>query len=410
MGNKVKYRVLRRAINFAKRVLNKIEEFNLVRSELIYENKELPSILESKNVNFNESIFHVSAFSYGNAGDILLPIALRDTWGQVKADTNWISQAVYPVVDDLLVEKINESKGLVIGGGGLFLKDTNANSISGWQWPCSIDMLNQIKVPIVMFAVGYNRFRNQDDFEPCFTENIKAFANKCEYIGLRNYGSLESIKKYIPENLHAKLRYQPCMTTFLSKLYPDLCSYTEKEDFIAVNAAFDRSHLRFGENIGTVLNDFAKAVKYASKFYPIKFYSHMDSDDAFLPFLQSYGVKYELIKLNNVHPSEIIKAYAKPRLVIGMRGHAQMIPFGCNTPIVSIVSHDKMQWFLDDIGQSNWGADVLSPTFKNDLIQRIDQAINDFKNEMQYITEKQNYLYKLSIENVKIGFNSMHLS
>jgi hypothetical protein len=38
-----------------------------------------------------------------------------------------------------------------------------------------------------------------------------------------------------------------------------------------------------------------------------------------------------------------------------MRGHAGMIPFGCGTPIISLVSHPKMAYFLADIERPEWG-------------------------------------------------------
>lgn len=45
-----------------------------------------------------------------------------------------------------------------------------------------------------MFAVGYNRFRGQEDFDQFFKEHINLFVEKAEFIGLRNHGSIESIK------------------------------------------------------------------------------------------------------------------------------------------------------------------------------------------------------------------------
>lgn len=41
-----------------------------------------------------------------------------------------------------------------------------------------------------------------------------------------------------------------------------------------------------------------------------------------------------------------------------MRGHAGMLPFGCGTPIVSLVSHPKMAYFLSDMGRPEWGVSV----------------------------------------------------
>ncbi len=370
-------------------------------------NNDLPQIISRVPRSDAKKIVHVSAFSYGNAGDILLPIVLRDLWHSILPDIHWITQPVYPVVDESILSRINVSQGVVIGGGGLFLKDTNPNNLSGWQWPCSVEMLEKIRVPVVLFAVGYNRFRGQDDFEKVFTENIRAFAEKSVYIGLRNHGSLSSLKTYIPENLYHKLVFQPCMTTFLNQLYPDIADYNAKEDFFVLNSAFDRAHLRFGQNIGQILGDIAFVCKEISKHLPLKFYSHMQSDQAILPFLQAYGIKYEMVDLQNVHPRQIVIEYARPKLVLGMRGHAQMIPFGCNTPILSIISHNKMQWFLDDIEKPLWGADVLSNNFRQELLARAVTILDNFESTVEFIGKKSKHLHDISLYNTKIALDSM---
>ena len=51
-----------------------------------------------------------------------------------------------------------------------------------------------------------------------------------------------------------------------------------------------------------------------------------------------------------------------------MRGHSQMIPFGLRKNILSIVSHDKLKWFLEDIDHPEWGVDVRENDFKNKFI------------------------------------------
>ncbi|MFV9550611.1 polysaccharide pyruvyl transferase family protein [Algibacter sp. PT7-4] len=368
----------------------------------------LPQIKVTKLAKTNKKIFHVSAFNYGNAGDALLPLALQDLWKEVDNKIKWKNQLVYPTVNLNLIKQINKTSGIVIGGGGLFLKDTNANNHSGWQWPCSIEMLSNINVPVALFAVGYNRFRGQDEFEPVFKKNIVAFAKKAVYLGLRNHGSINAVKSYLPENLHSKLRFQPCMTTFLRQIYKNDINFNKKkENFIVINAAFDRSHLRFGENIGDTLSSIARVLKVLSQHYSIKVYSHMLADEAIIPFLQSYKVDFDLVRLSDQHPKKIIEEYIKPKLVIGMRGHAQMIPFGCSTPILSIVSHNKMQWFLDDIGKPEWGVDVLNSNFEKELHEKALQSLENTNDRIDFIENKQNELYKLSLNNIEEGLTAI---
>lgn len=390
-----------------KKAVKKLLKSYIDDSPIAQRNDKLPEIKLYTNNDDAATICHVSAFNYGNAGDILLPIVLQDTWQNDNGKVNWVHQSVYPTVEIDVVDNINNSLGLIIGGGGLFLRDTNANEISGWQWPCSLEMLDKIKVPIIFYAVGYNRFRGQEEFEPFFKENLKAFTEKAVYVGLRNYGSINAIKNYLPEYLHNKLRYQPCMTTFIAQLYPNLFDFDTKENFIAFNAAFDRSHLRYGENIGTILSDTAKVLKELSKIIPIKFYSHMPSDETIVPFLQSFDVPFELVRLDKKQPKDIIKSYAIPKLVIGMRGHAQMIPFGCKTPIVSIVSHNKLQWFLEDIGKLEWAVDVLSPTYKDDLKSTVIKELSSTEESIKFINQKQKELFRISLDNVNEGMNQI---
>ena len=94
-------------------------------------------------------IAHVAAFhKSGNAGDILLPDSVKRI---VEKGTNeqidWVDIQVRDTPDDTTLEIINECDTLVVGGGGLFLPDTNYNEISGWQWPISIEQINNIKIP-----------------------------------------------------------------------------------------------------------------------------------------------------------------------------------------------------------------------------------------------------------------------
>ncbi|MCD8305552.1 MAG: polysaccharide pyruvyl transferase family protein [Prevotella sp.] len=374
--------ILRRAIRKIKRILARNRFPHLIK------------YIPKGNVN----AVHISAFSNGNAGDTLLPVVLRDLFNQTIGVKKWHGKHVHKLfrMKDALL--CNRNDLVVIGGGGLFLADTAPNDVSGWQWNCSIDMLHKIEKPLVAFAIGYNRFRGQADFKPIFTEHLNAFVEKAVFVGIRNHGSIECLKKYLhTKELQDKLVYQPCMTTLISKIYPSLTDFSHKEDFIAFNCAFDRQDLRSLND--TCLRSISKVALELSRITNIKYYSHTSTDKLVLPYFDELGIKYELIELKKV--DQIVKCYAKPKLVIGMRGHSQMIPFGCNTPILSIVSHDKMQWFMDDIHHPEWGIDVKDPDFESKLLESAKAIYANTQSVMDQLKEEQNRLYHTTIQNMK---------
>ena len=340
---------------------------------------------------------HISAFSYGNAGDTLLPVVLRDLFNDTIGIKQWRSVDLHVEVRKSDVRFYNKKDFVVIGGGGLFLKDTGANDNSGWQWNCSIDNLAKINKPIIAFAIGYNRFRGQDDFEPIFTQHFNRFVEQVKFIGIRNHGSIEKLKKYLNSDaLKNKLVYQPCMTTLISKIYPHLYNYRAKDNCVAFNCAFDRAQLRSSSD--QYLHAIAKVAKSLSEKTKIRFYSHVHSDTLALKYFDEYKVDYEPVEFKNV--GQIVECYSQPRLVIGMRGHAQMIPFGCGTPILSIISHDKMQWFLDDIHHPEWGCDVLDSDFENQLMQKSHSLFDNYEQCIDDIEEAKKMLWSVTLENM----------
>lgn len=357
-------------------------------------------------------ISHTAFFvKKGNAGDILLPAVLQDLINTEQGKPyRWDNKPIQDTAfTDSEIQKINKTNGLIIGGGGLFLKDTNANDVSGWQWNCSVDKLRNINVPICLFAVGYNRFRDQDDFNPIFFEHVNLLAEKTFLIGLRNHGSITALKSYIAPAHHHKIRYQPCMTTLLSRIYPTQFKAPREQDLIAINCAFDRSHLRYGNNIGEILNSLASACKLLSSQHRIAVYSHLPLDDSIIPFLQTHGVPFERVALYRMKKPEIIRAYRKPALVIAMRGHAQMIPFGVHTPTISLISHDKMAWFLEDISSSDWGIEINDLNLSDEIVRKAGYMLENFDDIQSRIRSTQDTLYRISQANIELISNAMNL-
>ena len=348
-----------------------------------------------------DTVVQIAADTTANVGDYILVKSTKRLLNMTDEKINWCTVDVREPVNEQLIKMCNRANALVIGGGGLFLRDTNENHISGWQWNCSKELLEQIQVPIYVFGVGYNRFRGQEEFDSCFTENINTLVEKSKFFGLRNHGSIRAIKSYLRDDLQEKIVYQPCATTVLSKLY-ELPQRHRDRPFIALNCAFDRAELRYGNRQNEIMTAIAHVAKKLSETYLIRCYLHCDTDEMICEYLQRENVPFEQVQLNYaMQEKEYLQYFSSPELVIAMRGHAQMITFGCVTPTVSIISHEKLKWFLEDIGHEEWGVDVQDTHFEGKLLQCCESMLAERDELCRQIRDAQEKLWKVTCDNLK---------
>lgn len=317
---------------------------------------------------------HVTYAYLRNAGDIFLSHCIRQ---YLNFKYYNIIHVADPVTERT-IEEINKTDVLIIGGGGLFLPDTNRNEISGWQWAISEELMEKINVPIIVYSVGYNFYRGQTKTK-LFRNSVNKLVRKASFVGLRNHGSVKAIKDIVDDDIRKKVLFQPCITTIAS-------SFLEVEEgtgkgVVALNMGLDRLENRFTDERTQikVFEAVARAIKkIEQKGYDIKYYSHGDADDDYVQYLQQYNVHFEARNLANLLPSGIQKAYEDVELVIGMRGHAQMIPFGLGKKIITLSSHDKMKWFLEDIDLLECYVDLNElNNLETEIIKKFDYVINN---------------------------------
>lgn len=90
---------------------------------------DVKAIIKSQ---FENSITHFSVYTTSNYGDNILVISLRDSIEKILNKSYvWVNKHAYNKFYDEDIQIANQTKCIIIGGGGLFLKDTNANEISG---------------------------------------------------------------------------------------------------------------------------------------------------------------------------------------------------------------------------------------------------------------------------------------
>lgn len=349
-----------------------------------------------------ERITHITLYSVGNVGDTVLSECVRKTFSKELIPIRWNLISVRSEVDNSIVNSINGSRCLLIGGGGLFLPDTNANTISGWQWACSSEYLKKIKVPIILFSVGYNYFRGQEP-NRVFTENLNLIIERAEFVGLRNYGSIKAIRKLLRPELRDKVRYQPCTTTLIRKIanLPD----KQRTGKIALNCAFDRPIMRYGEHKKEILDQIsASLVRLEEKGYKIYYIAHVAVDLQFLEYLPE-NLKVEVVDASAWGFKRLTNFYNNMDLVMGMRGHAQMIPFGLNCHIISFGSHEKMKWFLDDIDAEDWYVELTEdvPHLSDRIIETFEKVHEKNENlTTKRLLEAQQRMYDVTRQNLML--------
>ncbi|MGA5147314.1 polysaccharide pyruvyl transferase family protein [Streptomyces griseoincarnatus] len=346
---------------------------------------------------------HVALFAEGreNAGDKVLPEAVRLCFGPGTGPRHWYAQPVHRLVDEAALEELNARRGVVVGGGGLFLPDTSPNGHSHWQWNVPDALLERLTAPLAVFAVGYNVFDGQLYRRTRFAESLRVLVERSAFFGLRNHGSIDRVRELLPTALRDKVRYQPCPTTVARHLVPDWTDPAERDDTVLVNCAYDRAGLRFGHDYGHFLGQMAFALRGLRERADVRYAAHMPADEQFVDDLRRvHGLTLPVEQLYDRTNDGIRALFRRSRLVIGMRGHAGMIPFGCGTPILSLVSHPKLAYFLSDIGRAEWGLSVHDRDLGPLLLERAAAVLDDHPGAVADVLAAQRPLWETTRANL----------
>ncbi|WP_103509265.1 polysaccharide pyruvyl transferase family protein [Streptomyces sp. SM13] len=350
-----------------------------------------------------EQLSHVALFADGeeNAGDKVLPEAVRSCFTADTGPDRWHQQHAHLLVDEAGLERLNARRAVIVGGGGLFLPDTAPNGNSGWQWNIPDDVLARITAPLAVFAVGYNVFDGQRYRRERFAASLRALVERSAFFGLRNHGSVARVRELLPASLREKVRYQPCPTTVARHLDPRLAEPAAREDTVLINCAYDRAGLRFGHDYGHFLAEMAAAIRAVSAAAEVRYAAHMPADERFVDDLRrEHGLTLPVEPLYLLSNDEIRDLYRRTRLVIGMRGHAGMIPFGCGTPVISLVSHPKLAYFLADIDRPDWGVSVHERALGARLAERAQAVLADHAAAVADVHDRQRALWSVTRDNL----------
>ena len=324
-------------------------------------------------------LFHFDIPTWGNFGDKVLFPVVRDAFrvlggadsahlgsadsallggaDSARAEPKFTftsAAALRREVDEAAVERINATAdAVVIGGGGLFLQDTNPNRLSGWQWKISPEALAALEVPLIVYALGDNRFPGQPDFDELMRTHVGQVLNQSVFFGLRTSGSMATMGQLLGER--DRIAFQPCPTTILDHLYAPLAGRRPDpaERTVAIQMLVHPRQIAAGYDAEVIHAATATAARIlvdrgwrvlSTPFHP---------DDAEVSrrlIAEVPGVEEVRLYGHDVGFFTGIEALSSVPYVLGGRGHAQMIPFGLGAIPISVDLHAKLGYFAADIG------------------------------------------------------------
>ena len=87
-------------------------------------------------------------------------------------------------------------------------------------------------------------------------------------------------------------------------------------------------------------------------------------------------------------------------LTIGMRGHAQMIPFGMGNGIISVAARDKLRYFTDDIGHPELAVDPREGEWSTQVLDRVDAWFGNLTTLRAEFATVRERLWRTSLDNL----------
>ncbi|RMI03493.1 polysaccharide pyruvyl transferase family protein (plasmid) [Sinorhizobium meliloti] len=349
------------------------------------------------------SLFSWQLYTFRNYGDAILAEAIRylfNSFGQRKyfrvmdgADSR------YPIGPSL-IDHANKFDAGVIAGGGIIIPRNPATS--GWGFNCTTPNIKKLKRTII-FAVGYNLYRNHTELNPIFKENFESLLENTIFTGLRNEGSIEKIKGIVDKKYHSHIYHQPCPTTFIKHLVEELNEKTvpAKQKKIALQISLTKADSdveRVSRNVLLVCREL-KRRGYSIDI--VSFFSLFDAKIA--DYLRDNGFNdFTFIEMNT-EGRDILSGpryFSDIPLVVSTRGHGAMVPFGAGSLFVPVNIAPKVVYFAQDCGLGKYIVDVEGEEMDQSILTAIDEFYDKYDDIQRDMQDKRRQYYEMTLENL----------
>ena len=319
-------------------------------------------------------VLHTYCLNY-NLGDYALGIGVKNLLRQFFsidfiAETNLQGREFNRYYIHEVINKRYDL--LVIGGGGII---HGSHWPNGWFWLIDIDLIKEIKIPFIVFGVGYNYWKEEKKIPERAIEHLKETKKWAAYFSVRNDGSAKRLLE--DTGISARIIPDPGFHIDLNTKYDRIIL----EDYVIIQLANDKPEYRFGnlENKKKFIAHMKEVTKRLAENYKVVFAPHV-YEDIELSASISEGIQNSLVwdfgYYSFDHVNEAIAHYKYSSFVLAMRGHGQILPIAFKTPIISIENHPKHRGLMEELGLSDYNVKVGDDNFVKKIFQKIDLVSN----------------------------------
>lgn len=255
---------------------------------------------------------------------------------------------------DELIEAVNhDNYDLVFIGGGGWLGDSSPLWYGKpWTW------YKKLRVPYVVYGVGYNASRCVKLPKEYFINqinNLNEIKKDSIFFAVRADGTKEQLEGI---GLGFETMECPDPAFFVER---DTRSKILNENYVIFNIAGDVMYHRYdGNKIPAEI--FCRKINTLGKFfinkgYKIYFAKHVPSDGLCFNFLDWDPKMVQILNWEDMLKNGL-NYYQYAKMVIGMRGHAQVIPIALKVPVISISTTDKNVGLMKNLGLLKYNVEV----------------------------------------------------
>jgi len=268
---------------------------------------------------------------------------------------------------------------LVIGGGGII---HGAHWPNGWFWLIDKDLIKTIKIPFIVYGVGYNYWKEEGGIPERGIEHLKETVKYAKYFSVRNDGSAQRLLEQT--GIEAPVVPDPGFHVDLETEYKRF----EENPYVLIQLANDKPERRFGsrENVQKFISEMKEITGDLAKKYKVIFAPHVLDDISISKEIAAGIDNAEVWGFGRFafdHSDEAVGYYKYAEFVIAMRGHGQIVPICFNTPVIALENHPKHRGLMEEFNLLDYNVVVADSDFQKNLAS----AINQLEMNKELLTE-----------------------